>query len=253
IRSRIIRTVGDPDKRFTEDALRILRAVRFTSELGFSVDPDTSDAAIRLADTLEYVSAERISAELWRTLAGEYLGCAVSVFDGIFRYLADGDCGRFLRCASSVDDPYVRLALMPDHDADSDAFFKRIRFPSKTLSVVRSLLGIVDIPYDTVEVCRFMRKFDECLGSAVEYLGVLGGETARNIISEKIASIRGNAVPYKLSMLAVSGCDMVDLGLTGSDVGDALEVLLAEVQEGILRNERDVLLEAAKEIIKNKY
>lgn len=62
--NRIIRCVGNPLERFTEDALRILRAVRFSAQLGFSIEGETLKAISVLAPNLKYVSAERIQVEL---------------------------------------------------------------------------------------------------------------------------------------------------------------------------------------------
>lgn len=64
----VIRCVGDPYERFTEDALRILRAVRFAAQLGFSIEEQTKKAAQELAPTLAKISAERIAAELTKLL-----------------------------------------------------------------------------------------------------------------------------------------------------------------------------------------
>lgn len=60
----VVRCVGDPAARFAEDALRILRALRFAARLGFALDPATARAAQKAADTLQTVSAERLYAEL---------------------------------------------------------------------------------------------------------------------------------------------------------------------------------------------
>lgn len=67
----VIRCVGDPYERFTEDALRILRAVRFAAQLGFSIEERTKKAAQELAPTLAKISAERIAAELTKLLVSE--------------------------------------------------------------------------------------------------------------------------------------------------------------------------------------
>ena len=64
----LIRAVGDPMKRFGEDALRIMRAVRFAAQLDYDVEPETVQAMKKLAPTLQKVSAERIAAELEKTL-----------------------------------------------------------------------------------------------------------------------------------------------------------------------------------------
>ena len=66
--SKIVRAIGDPDARLSEDKLRMLRAVRFATTLGFDVDPETMQAVQRHADELKAVSAERITAELRRLL-----------------------------------------------------------------------------------------------------------------------------------------------------------------------------------------
>ena len=71
---RIIRCVGEPRERFTEDALRILRALRFASVYDFSIDPETDKALRGLAPTLENVAAERIREELFKLLCGKAAG-----------------------------------------------------------------------------------------------------------------------------------------------------------------------------------
>ena len=68
----LIRCVGDPRERFSEDALRILRAVRFSAQLNFPIEPDTAEAIKELAPTLEKISAERIQAELVKLLVSPH-------------------------------------------------------------------------------------------------------------------------------------------------------------------------------------
>ncbi|MCX7717637.1 MAG: CCA tRNA nucleotidyltransferase [Candidatus Sumerlaeaceae bacterium] len=68
IQRQIIRSIGDPDKRFSEDALRLLRAVRFASSLGFEIEPGTWDSLVRHAPLIREISAERIRDELLRGL-----------------------------------------------------------------------------------------------------------------------------------------------------------------------------------------
>ena len=74
----IIRCVGDPDARFTEDALRILRALRFASVLGFDLDPDTAGAALEKRQLLTLVSRERIAVELTKLVCGKQVGRIVT-------------------------------------------------------------------------------------------------------------------------------------------------------------------------------
>ena len=70
IRRRILRCVGDPERRFQEDALRILRTLRFSATLGFVIEEDTHRALQAQSDDLRYVAAERIREELTKLLCG---------------------------------------------------------------------------------------------------------------------------------------------------------------------------------------
>jgi tRNA nucleotidyltransferase (CCA-adding enzyme) len=74
LNGRVIRAVGDPQRRFEEDALRILRGIRFSSQFGFRVDPETMAAMSRLGPDLERISRERIQYELNRILLSDQPG-----------------------------------------------------------------------------------------------------------------------------------------------------------------------------------
>lgn len=74
-----LRAVGDPDHRFMEDPLRLLRVARFVSQLGFTVEIDTFNAMVRQADTLRNISKERVYNELTRLLTGDYPDAGLQV------------------------------------------------------------------------------------------------------------------------------------------------------------------------------
>ncbi len=251
IEAGVIRTVGDPVRRFSEDALRILRAVRFSAELGFSVDPTTASAATELCHTLEYVSAERITAELWRTLCADGAGDTVKSFSEIYDWLADGVLpSRFVKYVGDTDDPHVRLALMLNHGSDGSEFFSRMRFPVKVTSLVRRLLLISELPRSRADVCGLMRTFGDCIHSCTEYLRILGldgtlrdGMNHDAIISE-VSCIIKDKIPYTLQMLAIRGGDVIAAGVCPNDVGSVLEYLLSEVQAGNISNREECLISA---------
>ena len=72
LENKVIRCVGEPKERFGEDALRILRAVRFSAQLGFGIDEKTKEAMKELAPNLEKISAERIQVELVKLLVSDH-------------------------------------------------------------------------------------------------------------------------------------------------------------------------------------
>ena len=71
IKLEIIRAVGEPVDRFKEDALRMMRAIRFSSQLGFSLEPKTERAIVKMAGSLKFIAAERIRDELIRILSSD--------------------------------------------------------------------------------------------------------------------------------------------------------------------------------------
>jgi tRNA nucleotidyltransferase/poly(A) polymerase len=82
IESRVLRTVGDPDRRFDEDALRIARLVRFAVQLGFKIDEKSFDAAQKKASQLKKISKERVYTEFKKMLAGQPY---INILDQIFK------------------------------------------------------------------------------------------------------------------------------------------------------------------------
>lgn len=89
IQNKIIQTVGDPSKRFAEDALRMMRAVRFAAQLGFSIETETSTAILQNAELLTKISAERIRDEFLKILIADHAADAVLVLKnvGLLHYI----------------------------------------------------------------------------------------------------------------------------------------------------------------------
>lgn len=90
IKDKLIKAVGNPDERFSEDALRVLRAIRLASETGFTIEKDTSDAIVRNAAHLEHISAERIRDEFLRIIDSPrpLEGVILAQRLGVLKYIA---------------------------------------------------------------------------------------------------------------------------------------------------------------------
>ncbi len=83
IKNKLIKCVGEPDLRFNEDALRMLRALRFSSVLGFEIDEDTSESILKNKGLLKNISSERISAELNKLLLGDNVYNVLEKYRGV--------------------------------------------------------------------------------------------------------------------------------------------------------------------------
>ena len=115
---RIVRTIGDPDERFSEDYLRLLRAIRFSTQLDFAIEPQTYEAIGRSAANIIHISGERIASELEgilghpRRAAGAAMlvetGLAQAIFPGFVGVGAERGIAALVRLRKNVD---LALAL----------------------------------------------------------------------------------------------------------------------------------------------
>lgn len=80
LKNKIVRAVGDPDERFSEDALRMMRAVRFAATLGFEIEKQTMDAIGKNADKFSSISGERIREELFKVVASDNVDLGMNQF-----------------------------------------------------------------------------------------------------------------------------------------------------------------------------
>jgi len=89
LRARIIRAIGDPQRRFTEDHLRMLRAVRFAAQLDFKIDPPTSEAIAANAEHIKQITPERIHEEMKKLLTSAHRTVGIRYADqlGLLRYM----------------------------------------------------------------------------------------------------------------------------------------------------------------------
>jgi putative nucleotidyltransferase with HDIG domain len=89
IQNKLIQTVGDANKRFLEDALRMMRAVRFAAQLGFTVEESTALAISKNADLLTKISSERVRDEFFKILTSEHAADAILVLKnvGLLRHI----------------------------------------------------------------------------------------------------------------------------------------------------------------------
>lgn len=231
---RCIRCVGDPEKRFREDALRMLRAYRFSAQLGFALDAATAGAVERCAPLAAALSMERIRDEMGKTL--------LSPRPPVLRTMADAG---LLKAAGIDALPELDwLAELPAEPSVRWAGLKvlypalepsRLRLPSRLCS----LIGCAASAYcPQPDRLALKRTVAENGAEAAEIAAALAGEEA--LLSEILAS--GECVT--LGQLAISGGDLS--WLRGREVGQMLHALLAHVLRHPEENSRETLLNLAQ-------
>lgn len=248
LRAGLLRCVGDPLARFEEDALRVLRALRFASVLGFAIEAETAAAVHQRAALLQSVARERISAELLKLVCGKQAESVLGAFWDVLAVCLPGlaetpdaqKAACLERLSSLPPDPLLRLYPLLRWSASPEEDLRALRLSARQQESLRLLLALGEQPQSSLPQVRRL-------------LGKQGEERARLLLTLQ----GGQALPLlerclqeglccSLSQLALGGRELLGLGLQGPRVGEALDGLLEFVIEGKLPNDRAALLEAAR-------
>ena len=262
--AHLVRAVGEPERRFEEDALRILRLYRFAARFGFAIDPATGAAARALGPHLDCVSAERIQEELLKLLAaprpGSYLEPAVLAVV-LPELEPEKQPERFAELCRTIDriEPTAenvptRLAalLWPLGEAGACKALRKLKCsnaltdevtaleretpgtPNTTLTVqAKRLLGRYELPTIQRLTALCSARHPEQIGA----FAALRAEAERLTVENACC---------RVSQLAVNGRDLMAAGVRpGPGLRQVLNALLEAVITGQTPNEKDALLAAA--------
>ncbi len=265
--ARTLRAVGDPVARFTEDGLRVMRAVRFAATLEFELDPATEAAFGPALPSLRKVSQERVHDELGKLLAaprpsrGLIIARRAGVLATVLPELADVDDAAWARTLAWVDAAPgdVRLAalLAALGEAAAVAVMRRLKFSNEARERAARLVRIADAPAQ-VEGEPAIRRQLAIAGRALAPAAVAlwqarPADDAAAAQAAFLADARGildRGDALALGELALGGADLIaELGLTP---GKAIGVLLARLLEVVLqdpkRNQRASLIDEARRL-----
>lgn len=245
IKKKLLRAVGNPQKRFSEDALRIMRLFRFASVLGFTIEEDTKNAAINCADALQKISVERIYTELKKLCIGKYIHLAKPLFEGgalnflgfdsfekteLIKEFSNNDLKLFSFIFFCSNDTEKTLLLLKASNKTKD-YFKLLSF------------CLANEPYTKAEIKRLLNKVldPQILFDAAEFIGFTQNKDT-SFITKTTKEILEQNEPYKISHLAISGDDLKQLGLEGKEIKAKLDFLLEVVIENKELNQKNILI-----------
>ena len=263
LQNGIVRAVGVPRQRFTEDALRILRLYRFAARFGFAIDPPTAQAAQELCAHLDCVSVERIEEELAKLLSApapaayldkkillvilpelssEALAAAKPVVDA---------------CPAGAENLPIRLAalLLSLGEDGIRRTLKRLRCSNALIEEAAVLVreAVPGVPVSlNIYARRLLGKYNLCTVRRIAALGTaLQPERAADFaaLSELAEQLDADSVCCRVSQLAVNGRDLMAAGVpAGPGIRKVLETLLDGVIREEYPNERQALLAAVQQL-----
>mgnify|MGYP001467843923 FL=1 len=263
-----IRCVGNAMERFTEDALRIMRAVRFAAQLNFTIEEETWRALSAIAPNLSHVSKERIQTELTKTLlSGNPQGVLAMEETGMSPYMTQsfpdifseaksrGICleERLRRSAELPAEKYFRYGALLAHlgEKKTETILRELKLDNHTIRSAKTLAAFSGLPLPTEEgaVRKTMSQMEDWLFDAFLIF-------ERNLLPEKrelaeqaetlCRRIRERGDCVRMKDMKVTGNDLMEAGVKpGKTVGETLARLFAEVLEDPQKNSREELLSMA--------
>ena len=274
LQNGLLRAVGEPQQRFTEDALRILRLYRFAARFGFALDAATARAARQLAPHLDCISAERIQEELTKLLAapqpGAYLEPAVLavVLPELTPAALEAAKPVLDACPAGEENLPVRWAALLRSLGESATrrVLKRLRCSNacieETAVLVRETAGegvcrsfseekASAHPGD-IHIRRLLGRYGLCTVERLCALcAALHPQNAPDcaLAAQRARQLEADGVCCRVSQLAVNGRDLMAAGIPA---GPALRRVLEALLDGVIRaeypNEKPALLVAAQKI-----
>ena len=258
LKNGLLRCVGEAEARFREDALRILRLLRFASRLGFRPEEKTLAAALACRDLLPALAGERVLREICLCLegqgAGECFPWAKPVLEPVLPELEDLEGEReAARLDRLPPSSALRLGLLLRSPQGKKAeALRRLKSAKALEDRVRALAAGAwgTPPGDRAALGLTLGSTGELVFRELLLLWralEAAPEERLDELERELDSRLRRGFCFSPADLAVSGKDLLGMGYSGVSLGGALRALLEEVQTGALPNERAALLAAAEE------
>ena len=247
IKNKIIKTVGNPNKRFSEDALRILRLFRFSSALDFLPEKNTLNAALELSNELKKISTERIVSELKKTVCSDFPENSTPLFKTkALSFLGIENCPRLNKLKLLRNNPELRMfAFLKESSQNAAQTAKNLKLSRKENDKISDLLYIEKNlkSENKINIKEIMSKLKnpETFDNYADYAKFFTDFNGEKLKADYREIIK-NKEPYKISDLAVDGSVISAFGISGKEVGAELERLLKIVIVNPEQNKKELLL-----------
>ena len=257
LKAGIVRCVGRPEDRFTEDALRLLRALWFSAQLGFEIEESTYAAIKTIAPNLAKVSKERVQAELTKLLLSAHperilllkeTGLSAQIVPGFDAVFAPALFSKLSRLPAEKSLRWAGF-LLCQSTKQAEAVLKGLKMDNETIgNVSRMIEGAKEtLPLEKPAVRRAMSRYTPYqLEGALKLKELMGSPDAEEIRRLREEIIRdGDCVSLK--DLAVKGRDLLEAGVErGPMVGEILNHLFDLVLLYPEKNDRELLLKEVR-------
>lgn len=239
LKNKILRCIGNPKERLSEDALRILRLVRFSSKLDFSPHPQTLQDALSSSSKLKMISSERIRDELLKILQTPFWDKYFSTFKPIYSIVLPELKKPFKHKISNLS---ILFAYIFKDNQDLPAM-QRLKIDKTTQKRTSLLLAYKNqiLSSEKIAIKLMLKEMGYDNFTALLELQKLMGKDTKSIY-KTLQDIMIADECFSLKDLKVNGNDIASLGLQKEKIGEVLEELLLKVIRGEAPNQKESLL-----------
>ena len=262
LKNRLIRAVGDPETRFCEDALRILRAFRFAAQLEFEIEEKTLSGAQKCAPLLKNIARERISAELKRLLASSGAPYSLKkmvecgIWSQIFevRTPTNEQIDKLALVSSGNFTTRLAILLTEYEESEKENLLSSLRLSNDEKKTILRLCKAYSFDIQNENYTKWARHFlhlyDNILTDALEVLSIRIDKSEFENFKTIVLSEQKQKRPLRISDLAINGDDLLPLCKGNrAFVGKSLTSLLQLVIDSPELNQKEILLEYAKKMM----
>lgn len=257
INKRVLKTVGKPQKRFSEDALRVYRLFRFAARLGFSIDPAALRAARKVIPLLATLPPERIAKEMLLTLAQrDSKPLAYAVNHGFYALAGLHRLPRGELLGKLPDNLPLRLAaLCRLAGTELETLCKNLLCGNALTGLAAAYAALLSLPLP--QTAYDMKKGWQTLPPGhwpdlLDARALLFGESVDSV-RLLLRDVLERKEPWNRSMLMLSGDELLQLGIRGRQIGLTIDFLLDEVLKNPEQNQPEILREHALTYIQNLF
>lgn len=248
IKNKVIRTVLNPYDRFKEDALRILRAVRFSVKFGYSIEEETFNAMLKLCPLIKNISSERITDELSRMFLYDPYK-AVTILNEInFFPIIDIiitnkklEMLKKLKRKNFINTLTILIYDLPEYDK----ILNKLKLSNEAKSVIKKFICGLSCNFeDKASLKRFLSICD-ITDSFYDFNEILKIITCKSVESYYKEIVK-NKECYLIKDLAIDGNDLKKLGIKDKMIGKTLNILLEKVITDNSLNQYEILVNEIK-------
>ena len=233
---KIIRCIGDPDQRFKEDALRILRAIRFSSNYNFSIEKNTLKALFDNAELLNYISIERKRDELLKILDSNSPSYYLNKYHDILKTFIN-----FKKCSNRIDNfssPYFKLAYLLKDDIKQ---IEELKLANDKIKLIYELDNANRIRINNDK--SFINLFSDCIyeNEIIKFLS----EKYQKTMYFRYHRLKKYMVNKK--NLDIKGKDLIALGYHNKDISLITNEIIEKIRNKKLKNNHRDIIKYLKE------